>query len=52
MKPLTYSNILKKRDSDLLNEMLLSKHKYSESIDAKGKDFYRITINVIIVWTV
>jgi hypothetical protein len=34
-----YSDILRKRNSDLFNEMLLSAYKYSDSIDAKGEDF-------------
>ncbi|HJT83022.1 MAG TPA: hypothetical protein VJ697_00945 [Nitrososphaeraceae archaeon] len=34
-----YSDILRKPNRDLFNEMLLSANKYSESIDAKGKDF-------------
>ena len=34
-----YSNILRKPNRDLFNEMLLSANKYSDSIDAKGKDF-------------
>ena len=36
----TYSDILKKPNRDMFNQMLqLSSYKYSSSIDAKGKEF-------------
>ena len=41
-----YSDILRKRNSDLFNEMLLSAYEYSNAMEGKGEDFYRITTNI------
>jgi hypothetical protein len=35
----TYSDILRKPNRDLFNQMLQSSYKYSSSIDAKGEDY-------------
>jgi hypothetical protein len=35
----TYSDILRKPNRDLFNEMIQSVYKYSSSIDAKGEDY-------------
>ena len=35
----TYSDVLRKTDRDLFNEMLQSAYKYSDSINAKGENY-------------
>ena len=35
----TYSDILRKHNRDLFNEMIQSIHKYSSAIDAKGENY-------------
>ena len=35
----TYSDILRKPNRDLFNQMIQSIYKYSNAIDAKGKEF-------------
>ena len=35
----TYSDVLRKADRDLFNQMLQSAYKYSDSINAKGENY-------------
>ena len=48
----TYSDILRKPDRDLFNQMLQSSYKYSNPLDAKGKKLcYTISYNVYTIRT-